>query len=179
MKNKLFTTQDTARIAISTVFMIMCSWISIPAPVPFSLQSFGAVMLCLLLGKKQALFSIATYILLGIAGLPVFAGFRNGAAVITGPTGGYIPGFLFLPFIIGRNSVKQDKKKLTTFLLICLGMLAVYTTGTMWYALVFSESRNGLLPILSLCVFPYIIPDIVKIILAMSCAEKLRSKIGS
>lgn len=177
MKNKPLTTQDTARVAISTVFMIVCSWISIPAPIPFSMQNFGAVIICLLLSRKQALFTIITYILLGMAGLPVFAGFRTGATVLSGPTGGYIVGFLCLPLIIGRNSVTTSRNKASTFLYTFIGTLIIYALGTLWYALIFLDKCEGILPILSLCVFPYIIPDLAKIILAVTCAEKLKRKI--
>ncbi|MBE7015748.1 MAG: biotin transporter BioY [Ruminococcaceae bacterium] len=176
MKKRLFSTQDTARIAICTVFLIICSWISIPAPIPFSMQSFGAVLVCLLLTRRQSLFTIITYILLGMVGLPVFAGFRTGAAVISGPTGGYIIGFLCLPFVIVRNSARACQKKLVSFFLIYSGMLIVYTFGTLWYALIFSGSEKGLLPILSVCVFPYLLPDIAKTFLAIILAERLNGK---
>lgn len=92
-------TYDMAYIAIFTVLMAVCSWISIPATVPFTLQTFGVFVAVGVLGGKRGSLAVLIYILLGVIGVPVFAGFSGGIGAILGTTGGYILGFLF--FCIG------------------------------------------------------------------------------
>ena len=88
-------TYDLAYIAIFAVLIAICSWISIPAAVPFTLQTFGVFIAVGVLGGKRGSLSVLVFILLGAIGIPVFANFSGGIGVLAGPTGGYIIGFLF------------------------------------------------------------------------------------
>ena len=88
-------TYDIVYIAVFAVIMAICSWISIPAAVPFTLQTFGVFVAVGVLGGKRGTLSILVFILLGAIGVPVFAGFSGGIGVLAGTTGGYIIGFLF------------------------------------------------------------------------------------
>ena len=95
METKRFlTTRDIVLCALGAVLIAVCSFISIPTIVPFTLQTFAVFTVLSVLGGKRGIISIAVYIALGAAGAPVFAGFKSGAAVLLGPTGGYIVGFL-------------------------------------------------------------------------------------
>ena len=85
-------TYDMAYIAIFAVLMAICSWISIPMAVPFTLQTFGVFMAVGVLGGKRETFAVLIYILLGAVGVPVFAGFSGGIGVLLNTTGGYIVG---------------------------------------------------------------------------------------
>ena len=89
-----FTTKEIVLTALMAVIMAVCSWISIPTEVPFTLQTFAVFCALLLLGGRNGFFSVLVYILLGAVGIPVFAGFSGGMGVILGTTGGYIVGFL-------------------------------------------------------------------------------------
>ena len=86
-------TIDLAYMALGAVIIAVCSWISIPTVVPFTLQTFAVFSVLGLLGGKRGTISVLIYILLGAVGVPVFAGFSGGFGVILGPTGGYIIGF--------------------------------------------------------------------------------------
>ena len=92
--SKGLTTRDITYIGIFAALMGVCSWISIPAPVPFTLQTMGVFLALWLLGGKKGTMAIACYILMGAIGLPMFAGMTGGMSVILGTTGGYIVGFL-------------------------------------------------------------------------------------
>ena len=92
-------TLNLVYIALFAVLIVICSWISIPTLVPFTLQTFAIYLTVLLLGWKRGLGAILVYILLGIVGVPVFSGFKAGLGVVAGPTGGYIIGFIFLEVI--------------------------------------------------------------------------------
>ena len=77
-------------IALMAVIITICSWISIPGPVPFTLQTFAVFTALLLLGTRDGLISIVVYLLLGAVGVPVFSGFSGGIGHLLGPTGGYL-----------------------------------------------------------------------------------------
>ena len=93
-------TYDLAYIAIFAVVMAVCSWISIPMTVPFTLQTFGVFMAVGVLGGKRGTLAVLVYILLGVVGVPVFAGFSGGIGVLLNTTGGYIVGFLFSALVM-------------------------------------------------------------------------------
>ena len=90
---------DMVYIAMGATLIAICSWISIPTAVPFTLQTFAVFFVLLLLGGERGTLAILIYILLGAVGAPVFAGFNGGIGVLLGNTGGYILGFLFVGLI--------------------------------------------------------------------------------
>ena len=89
-------TLEMAFIAIFVVLIAICSWISIPTTVPFTLQTFAVSMTVLMLGGRRGTIALAVYILLAAIGVPVLSGFTGGLGVLLGPTGGYIFGWLVL-----------------------------------------------------------------------------------
>ena len=93
--SRKWKTIDMAYIALFAVLMAVCSWISIPSVVPFTLQTFGVFVAVSVLGGKRGTLAVVLYLLMGIVGLPVFAGFSGGLGILLGSTGGYIVGFVF------------------------------------------------------------------------------------
>ena len=83
-----FSTRDLCFCAIGAALIAVCAWISIPAEVPFTLQTFAIFAVCGLLGGRRGTVSVLVYLLLGAVGAPVFAGFRGGFASLLGTTGG-------------------------------------------------------------------------------------------
>lgn len=168
-------TLDMVYIAMFAMLIAVCSWISIPATVPFTLQTFGVFTAVGTLGGKRGSLSVLIYLLLGIIGIPVFSGFRGGLGVILGNTGGYIIGFLFSAlFMWGMEKLLGKKTWLLAFSMV-VGLLLCYAFGTAWFLLVYAKNVGeiGLLTALSWCVFPFIIPDIVKIALAILVCGRL------
>ena len=92
--------QDITLIGLFTAVMAVCSWISIPATVPFTLQTFAVFLTCGLLGGRRGTLTVLVYLLLGAIGLPVFSGFTGGIGHLAGPTGGYIIGFIFSALVM-------------------------------------------------------------------------------
>ena len=88
-------TRDIAYIAFFAVVIAVCSWISIPTVVPFTLQTFAVFLTMGVLGGKRGTLAVLVYILMGTLGIPVFSGFTGGIGIIAGTTGGYIVGFIF------------------------------------------------------------------------------------
>lgn len=164
-----------AYIAIFAGVMAICSWISIPATVPFTLQTFGVFLAVGVLGGKRGTLSVLIYILLGAIGLPVFAGFSGGIGSILGTTGGYIIGFLFSALVMWGMEAAFGKKLWVRALSMVLGLAVCYAFGTAWFMLVYARSSGavGLGTVLGWCVIPFIIPDLVKIALALLLCKRL------
>ena len=174
-----FRTVDMAYIALFAVMIAVCSWISIPATVPFTLQTFGVFLAVGVLGGKRGTLAVLVYLLLGIVGLPVFAGFSGGIGCLLGTTGGYIVGFLFSALVMWAMERFLGKKPWVLALSMVLGLIVCYAFGTVWFMQVYAKTTGaiGLWTALGWCVFHYIIPDLVKIVLAMVLCKRLAAAI--
>lgn len=96
---KNFRTIDLVYIALGAVLITICSWISIPTTVPFTMQTFAVFFVLSALGGKRGTAAIVVYVSLGAVGVPVFAQFASGIGILLGSTGGYIVGFIFMGLI--------------------------------------------------------------------------------
>ena len=179
-------TYDMAYIAVFTVLIAICSWISIPAVVPFTLQTFAVFLAVGILGGKRGTIAVTLYVLLGAIGVPVFAGFTGGPGIILRNTGGYIIGFIFSALIMWlMESIFIKKLHVKHTLAIqavsmVFGLLACYVTGTAWFMLVYMKDAGpvGLTTVLGWCVVPFIIPDVIKITLALILGKTLRGPLS-
>ena len=169
-------TKDAAMIAVCAAVMAVCSWISIPAAVPFTMQTFGVFLAVGLLGGRNGTLAVVIYLLLGAAGLPVFSGFTGGIGHLFGATGGYIIGFVFSALLMWlmERFLGRSLKALVASMIA--GLLVCYAFGTAWFMVVYAMDSGsiGLITALSWCVFPYIIPDALKILLAAIMTRRLR-----
>lgn len=172
-----FKTKDITLVSMFTAVLAVCSWISIPWTVPLTLQTFGVFLTVSVLGGKRGTVSVLAYLLLGMVGVPVFSGFSGGIGCLFGSTGGYIIGFLFTALTMWGMEVLFGRKSFALVLSMILGLLACYFFGTAMFVTVYSinEGSIGVWTALTLCVFPYIIPDLIKIALAFFISKKLRS----
>ncbi len=179
----------------------ICSQISIPlgfTPIPVNLGTLAVFLTGGLLGEKYGTISMAVYVLLGAAGVPVFAGLRGGISVLAGPTGGYIIGYIAAVFIIGilcdmpeNRRVKradQDADSCTAgqnshrragaaaeallyaLAMVC-GLFICYVLGTAWFMI---SSGTGLGAAMLSCVVPFLPGDALKILAAAILVKKLR-----
>ena len=173
-------TYDIVYIAVFAVIMAICSWISIPAAVPFTLQTFGVFIAAGVLGGKRGTLSVLVFILLGAVGIPVFANFSGGIGVLAGPTGGYIIGFLFSALVMWAMEKLPGKKSIMQIVSMVVGLVVCYAFGTAWFMVVYGKANGpvGLVTALGWCVFPFIIPDLIKIALAYVLSRKLRKYVA-
>ena len=169
--------RDIAFMGMLLGIMIISSWISIPMTVPFTLQTFAIFLTILILGTWRGFFVVVAYIVLGLIGLPVFSGFKSGFAAIAGPTGGYILGFLLTAIVTGKLLEFLPDKKIYRYLSMFIGLVVCYAFGTFWFVNMYTKSAMNFLRALPLCVIPFIIPDVLKILLADYIA-KLLKKVG-
>ncbi len=179
-----FRSIDMAYIAIGTAILTVCSWITIPSVVPFTLQTFAVILILGMLGGRRGTFSILLYILLGLIGVPVFSGFRGGPAALFGTTGGYILGFVLTGLLWSitekavRRAADPDARMPLPlrFLVAILGMAVCYFFGTVWFMILYTQNTGAISlgTALAWCVIPFIIPDLIKLVLAVALSGKLR-----
>lgn len=169
-------TLDMVYIAVFAVLIAICSWISIPTVVPFTLQTFAIFLSVGVLGGKRGTLAVLVYILLGLIGIPVFAGFSGGIGVLAGNTGGYIIGFLLSALIMWAMEKIFGKKLWILALSMVIGLFVCYAFGTAWFMIAYTRNTGavGLAAVLGWCVFPFLIPDLVKIVLAFILSKRLK-----
>ena len=118
------STTDLALIAAFAALTAVCSYVAaIPvggAGVPITLQNFAILLTGALLGPLRGLLSVAVYLLLGLAGLPVFAGHSSGPGVFTGSTGGYLWSYLAVALVVGFGVKYVAGRRRTTALYVVL-----------------------------------------------------------
>lgn len=174
-KEKKISTHDIVFVAVSVAILAICSWIRVPTTVPFTLQTFAVFTIIGIFGMKRSVLTVVVYILLGAVGVPVFAGFNGGLAYLAGNTGGYIIGFLFTAFISGLIIKVFGKKTPVMFIAMVVGLVLCYAFGTAWF--MFFYTRNveeiGIMTALSWCIIPFIIPDLIKIIVAIIVSKRV------
>ena len=166
---------DLVYVAIGAALIAICSWISIPTAVPFTLQTFAVFFVLLSLGGERGTIATLVYVLLGAVGVPVFAGFSGGIGVLFGNTGGYIIGFLFTGLIYILFTKFFKKNIVMKIVALVLGLAVCYAFGTAWFMNVYMKSSGevGLLTVLGWCVFPFIIPDLLKLALAVVISKRI------
>ena len=170
-------TLDLIYIAIGAALITVCSWISIPMTVPFTLQTFAVFAMLLILGGYRGTVATVVYVLMGAIGLPVFAGFSGGLAIILGNTGGYILGFIFIGLIYATSIRLFGEKIYVELSALLTGLVVCYAFGTAWFMHVYMRNTGtvGLMTVLSWCVFPFVIPDLLKMALAFAVSRRVRS----
>lgn len=144
------------------------------SPVPVSLGFLAVYFVSMVLGMKLGTLSVIAYILLGLAGLPVFTNFMGGPGKLFGPTGGYIFGYIFMALICGYTAEKWGNKIILSFLGMLLGTVVSYLFGTLWLA---HQQSLTFVQALFAGVIPYIPFDLVKLIAAMAVGPRLRRRL--
>ena len=146
--------------------------ITIPiGEVPVILYNFFILMMGLLLGSRWGAASIAVYLLAGGLGLPVFAGGKGGIAILLGPTGGYLIGFLPAVFIIGFISEKFKQRFSYDIIAMLCGTVVIYAFGVIQLKIVLGKTW---MLTMALGVVPFIFFDIVKVVAAAVTAKAVR-----
>lgn len=168
------------RISLMAAATAVCAWITVPSAVPFTLQTFAVFLTLVLLGGKDGTFSVLLYIGIGAAGLPVFSGFKGGVGVLTGPTGGYIFGFLVIGLLYWLvtalyKGTDGTKKRVFEIGALAGGLLLCYLFGTVWFLTATGgwQAENGIGKALMLCVVPFLIPDALKLALAYVIGDRV------
>ena len=160
--------RSMTRCAVFAAAMGVCAWLAVPmGDIAVSLQTFAIFLTLGVLGGRDGTATCFVYLALGAVGLPVFTGFQGGLGVLLGPTGGYLWGFLAAGIVYWLL-----ENRLPRWVCMSLGMLVCYACGTGWYYFAFGNA--GLWAVMLKCVVPYLLPDAVKLSLALSLIPRMK-----
>jgi biotin transport system substrate-specific component len=165
--------RDVTVSAVFSVLTALGAWVSIPlpiTPVPVTLQVFFVLLSGAVLGKRLGSLAQMIYLLLGLIGLPVFAGGESGPGVLVGPTGGYLIGFVAAAYLTGMLAESNRGSNFLRMLVASLcGLIPIYLFGVigLWVWL-----RSTLPVLLLVGVIPFLPVDAIKAILAGYIASR-------
>ena len=157
---------DFVIILFGSLFIALSSQLAINlpfSPVPITAQTLAVLLMGIILGSRRGGLCLLMYLSAGGIGLPVFANGASGLVYMFGPTGGYLMGFLIAAFVIGWLAERGwDKRIVTTFFAMFIGNVIIYLFGLSWLSFF-----TGIDKVFALGLYPFVIGDILKIILAI------------
>lgn len=171
LSDRTNTTKNLVLTGMTSAVLAIMAQISIPMPsgVPITLQTFAVAMISVVLLWKRGIAAVVIYILIGAAGLPVFANFNAGMAALAGKTGGFIWGFLFLALFCGIGS--RMKHKAFSFCMGMIGLTACHFAGITQFHFI---SGMGFKESFIFVSFPYLLKDIFSVIIAFVVGWQVR-----
>lgn len=170
-------------MAIGSNIVIWFPFLALPiggVTVPLSLQTFFAILAGLILGKKLGFFSMLAYLLVGLAGVPVFAQMQAGLFVLFNYTGGFLLSFLFVAYVTGKLNEKLDHFTFNKGIIIALiGVLVNYLIGVnymflsmnTWLGLSINYSTTWI------SMFPFLFKDMIVAIIAAGLMLKITKRL--
>ncbi len=167
--------KELTAVALMAALLCVLGPISLPiGPVPISLTSLTLYFIIYLVGTKRSAAACLIYILIGLAGLPVFSGYAGGLQKLLGPTGGYIIGFLPMIFIMGPVVEKHEKNRILCILAMEAATWVLYLLGTAWLA---RSAGMTFRAALGVGVLPFVVLDLVKICAAAVFAPVIKERL--
>ncbi|MFW5998893.1 MAG: biotin transporter BioY [Halanaerobiaceae bacterium] len=173
---KKLTVNDMILSALFAALTGILSYLIIPlpfSPVPVTGQTLAVMLTGSLLKTRQAVLSIILFLLMGIAGIPVFSGGTAGIGVLVGPTGGYLFGFLIGVIVISKICNNNSYKRIATACIIG-GIFMVHIPGFIWMSLITDMSIKKALMAGSI---PFLPGDLIKVIIATFITIKMRNQL--
>ena len=176
MIKKRTNIQRLVQTALMAVLIAVCSWLAVPAAIPFTMQTFGVWFAFLFLGAGRGTVAVFLYLLMGLLGLPVYAGGTAGVGVLLGSHGGYMIGWLLAGFVMWLFEKSFGDKRWSQITSMAVSLFVCYAVGTVWFMVVYARETGpvGLWAALLMCVIPFVLPDFVKLALALWLSRKLK-----
>ncbi len=160
-------------IALTAAIISVLAPISLPivGEVPISLATLGVMLGGVLLGSRNGAIAAALYLVLGAIGIPVFAGYTSGAAILFGVTGGYLFGYIPLAYFSGLFYERAKSNRIAAALIgMAIGTAVLYVLGTIWFIFVTKMDIAGAL---MACVIPFLPGDALKMAAVAMVAPQL------
>lgn len=180
MTTMKLTTKDITQIGMFTALTAIGAFISIPiGPVPITLQSFFVLLSGIILGSRKAMYSQIAYVLLGLVGLPIFAGFTGGLQTFAKPSFGFLIGYIATAYCVGKI-VEKENTAINFSYAVLVGTVVLYAIGIpyMYYILNIMLVRNfSIIQILSMGMFMFIPGDTLKAVIAVFIGKKLHGRV--
>lgn len=178
-------TKELTLIGLMAAVICIAGPLSLPlpfSPIPISLTNLAVYFSVYILGMKRGTASYLVYLLIGVAGLPVFSAFTSGPAKLFGPTGGYLIGFLFMALICGYCVDRWNGQIFASFIGMVIGTVVCYFFGTIWLAFQMSagsdQSFVSVLPAaFAAGVLPFIVGDLAKIVFSLLIGTQVRVRV--
>lgn len=163
-----------ARCSLCCALLVCSAWISLAfGPVPFTLQTLVLALLPQVLPRRDAVLTVAVYVVLGLVGLPVFANFQGGIGALAGPTGGFIWGFI-VSMVPAAAIMRAEALPMPALARTVLGaavlLLVCYACGTAQLVVLGGMSVPAALAV---AVLPFIVPDAVKVAASIVLARAI------
>ncbi len=182
-KDKIYSLTRHEKVHFLTTAAFFTAIISILSPfsvslgsVPVSLATFAVFFAASIGGARCGVASVLCYIMLGVIGVPVFAGFSSGFERVISPTGGYLVAYIPAAAVIGfMANLKTNHGAWLASVGMLLGNLIIYTVGTVWFA-VFSGTAVS--DCIGICVLPFVVGDVFKTVCAYSVSEIIKRRIS-
>ena len=171
--HKLKSLALTKSAIFAAILCIVSPFSIMIGAVPFTFSLFVLVLCAQLLSKKEAFYAVIVYLFLGFCGLPVFSGAAGGLGVLIGPTGGYIFSYPLFVYIAGKKPKIIKNKFLKSFVPSLCALLVCYLCASIWY---FVTMKVSFAVAVSVCVIPFVIFDIVKILAACILTESVNKR---
>lgn len=161
----LFALHRLVWTALMAALIAVGSFLSLPlGPVPFTMQPFFVLLTGLVLGPRHAFAALCVFVGSGLVGLPVFAGGKSGLAVLFGPTGGYLAGYLLAAPLIGL-AARGRPGWLLGIVAGLAGLAVIYGLGVLNLMRVLGADLGR---VLLVGFVPFILQDLVKLVLAVA-----------
>ncbi|MEL7647482.1 MAG: biotin transporter BioY [Sedimentibacter sp.] len=174
--------RDITQSGIFTALTAIGAFISIPiGPVPITLQSFFVILSGMILGSKKALLSQIAYLLLGLAGLPIFAGFSGGVQTVFKPSFGFLLGYSVAAFVVGKITENKENTVVINAAAATAGTLIIYAMGLpyMYYILNIMLAKGlSIAKVLQIGMLVFIPGDVLKAVIAAAMGKKLHGRLG-
>ncbi len=172
MTSKTYTMTS---IALMAAVICVVGPFTLPiGPVPITLAPLAILLGVYILGTKKGTLALLIYLLIGAVGVPVFSGFSGGIGKLAGPTGGYLVGYIFFALIAGWFIHRFYDKVVIQFLGMVLALAVLYAFGTAWLAFSAGMTFGAALAV---GVLPFIVFDLIKIIIAIAVGRAVRSRL--
>ena len=178
LNREITRSQAASRVIGVSAFVIMTAlgaFVRIPlpfSPVPLTLQTFFVLLGAAVLGGKLGVVAQLAYVLLGVAGLPIFSQTGSGLLYLAGPTAGYLMGFIAASFFIGQVITRVENKFLA-FSFFLIGEFLILSLGTFWLKIFL---RCSLAQALALGAIPFIPGDLCKAGIAFLIYQKIKTR---
>ncbi len=157
---------DVFLMMLSVVVMAVLANVRVPLwPVPITMQTFGVFLIAFFFGSRKGLVAMLLYLVVGLLGFGVFTGYKSGYSAFIGSTGGYLIGFLVAVFLVGYLVEKGfGKSKVKVIYAMMAGNAVIYLFGLVGLGFYLDV---GVWKLLMLGLFPFLIGDALKIVVAM------------
>lgn len=172
------STRNMILAGLFAALLALSSQVSIPiGPVPHTLQIFFVLLAGIVLGSRMGAISVAVWVMLGAFGLPVFAQGKAGVAVLVGPTGGFLAGFIMAAFIVGWLTENSKLTSGRAAIYMLTGLVVAYIIGVVGFIVSFKyflSKPMTLKTAVSVAVAPFLPFDVIKTLMAAYIGTKVR-----